>query len=324
MAIIDVENFFRLTDDFELKTYHQSRGNYLFHNSFGRNKCLFFVDDIQHPKIACIGHYKTKMGLKMLIIEGECYRTEDDFNAKKIEAFYAEIRNMNYDIIEVNASLPYRFEYEFAMRQAGYLRPVGQFSMPVSKYIDLQNEIKYNQNWKRNIKKSLTNALIFKHIEKSDNKAFVDFVDIYKQMSERKALSVNFSSHNIAAMCSSNDFRLYMVYENNCAIAGIIVHTISTHAGLLYAASNKRALETSASFFMYNNVFEHLKNEGYKYFDMEKLVPGKTSTHSVFLFKNGIVGQHILLNGEWSFYRKQIYRPFMYFVKKYLFKKREL
>jgi lipid II:glycine glycyltransferase (peptidoglycan interpeptide bridge formation enzyme) len=324
MEIVNVEYFYRLTADFELKTYHQSRGMYLFHQSFGRNECLFFVDDVQQPKIACVGHLKSKYGLKMLIIEGECYRTENEFNSKQIAAFYNNICAMGYDIIEVNSSMPYVFEYEFAMRQVGFLRPVGQFSMPISKYISLQNEIKYNQNWKRNIKKSASNSLELKQIESNNKQAFEDFMLIYNKMSDRKALSVNFSSKNIEALCSENDFRLFMVYENNIAIAGIIVHCSNKHAGLLYAATTLRALETSASFFMYNSLFDKLKSDGFTYFDMEKLVPGKTSTHSVFLFKNGIEGQHILLSGEWAYYSKSIYRPLMYFVKKHLFKKREL
>lgn len=324
MEIVDVEYFYKLTADFELKTYHQSRGMYLFHQSFGRNECLFFVDDVHQPKIACIGHLKSKFGLKMLIIEGECYRAENECKTKQIAAFYSDICAKGYDILEVNSSMPYRFEYEFAMRQAGFLRPVGQFSMPVSKYICLQNEINFNQNWKRNIKKSASNSLELKQIESDNKQAFEDFMLIYNKMSDRKALSVNFSSKNIEALCSVSDFRLYMVYENSFAIAGIIVHCSNKHAGLLYAATAARALETSASFFMYNSVFEKLKNDGFTHFDMEKLVPGKTSTHSVFLFKNGIEGQHILLNGEWACYKKSIYRPLMYFVKKYLFKKREL
>jgi hypothetical protein len=57
---------------------------------------------------------------------------------------------------------------------------------------------------------------------------------------------------------------------------------------------------------------------------MEKLVPSTKPINSVFLFKNGVEGKHIVLNGEWSWYKNLYYRPLMYFVKKYLMKKREL
>ena len=57
---------------------------------------------------------------------------------------------------------------------------------------------------------------------------------------------------------------------------------------------------------------------------MGRIVPSHLlNLKGVFDFKDGIHGEYVIYNGEWSWYKKQYYRPLIYFVKKYLLKKRE-
>ena len=60
-----------------------------------------------------------------------------------------------------------------------------------------------------------------------------------------------------------------------------------------------------------------------KTFDMEKLAPSIHSTNAVFLFKNGIKGEYIVVNGEWSWHKNSFLRPLMYIAKKWFLKKIE-
>ena len=324
MVIIDQIKFFDITQKFEIVPFSQLKGMYDFHALLGSNRIQFLVNDIINPTIACFGHVKKILNKKMIQIEGECYAKINDINIENIRDFYSDICQLGYDFIEVCSNSEYNFDYEIALRQAGYLRPVGQFSIPNTKIIDLTQEIRFNRNWKRNIKKALDNELIFEIIDEPSLNDCEDFEKIYRQMSGRKSMSYFLSVKQIQSLCKTKDFQLFFVLHANIRIAGIIIYKRRAHAGGGFAATNNIALNLSASFFMYNALFDYLSQNNFKTFDMEKLVPSTKSVNSVFLFKNGVEGKHIVLNGEWSWYKKDFYRPLMYFVKKYLMKKREL
>ena len=324
MDIIDNISFFNFTQDFELVPYTQSQGMYEYHALTGSNRIHFFVNSKFEPTIACFGHEKSFGLLKMIQIEGECYAKKSDFNIDNIRSFYSDICHSGYDIVETCSNDYYDFEYETALRQAGYLRPVGQFSMPVTKIIDLTSDITFTKNWKQNIKKSSRYELIFEPVTNLLLSDCKDFITIYNEMLQRKSLGNPLTVAQIYALCKTGNFCLYFVTYKNVRIASTIIHERKTHAGSWYAATNNEALHLSASFFMYKSLLEYLKTKGFKTFDMEKLVPSTKAINSVFLFKNGIEGNFIPLNGEWSWYKKSYYRPLMYFVKKFLMKKREL
>lgn len=324
MVLINHEAFFKITEQFEVIPYTQSRGMFEYNALSGIDRIKFFVNNLEQPTIACFGHEKSFFSKKMILIEGECCLNAKQLTIDNIRSFYNEITLLGYDFVEVCSNSEYSFNYETALRQAGFLRPVGQFSMPVTKIIDLTSEIKYNQNWKRNIKKSIQNELVFEPVVNPQINDCNDFITIYQEMISRKFLSISFSKEHIFALCKSGDFRIFFISTNQQRIAGIIVHQRKTHAGLLYAATGQLALQNSASFFLYNELFKYLKINNVMSFDMEKLVPSTLPVNNVFIFKNGIVGNIIQLNGEWAWYKKSYYRPLMYFVKKYLMKKKEL
>jgi len=324
MELIDSSTFFNIIKSFEIIPYTQLKGMYDFHALSGTNRIHFFVNSINDPTIACFGHEKKFLNKKMILIEGECYANTSALKTERIRSFFSELCQLGYDFVEVCSNDKYNFDYETALRQAGYLRPVGQFSMPNTKIIDLTQEVKYNRNWKRNIKKAIGNELEFEIINDVNTKDCQDFQRMYQEMSIRKTMSQSLSVEQIQALCKTENFQLFFVLLGNVRIAGILIYKIKAHAGGGFAATNKIALDLSASFLMYSALFDYLKKNGFQTFDMEKLLPSTKSVNSVFLFKNGIEGKHIVLNGEWAWYKKDYYRPLMYFVKKYLMKKREI
>lgn len=324
MIITDKNLYFQILEKFKIVPYTQSRGWYDVHSLYKPERIIFFVNDNENPTIACYAHKKIFLGVKMILIEGEAYKDSKSSNLKDIRNFYKNISELGYQIIEVASNATYDFDYETALRQAGYLRPIGQFCLPSTKIIDLQQPIQYNQNWKRNLKKNQSFNLKFDVISKTTLEDCEDFLDIYRMMTNRKNLTFNFSPQQVFNLCSSDNFQLFFVSENGERQAAIIIHKANNKAGLLYAATTKNALNTFASFFMYDQLFKYLSESGFLFFDMEKLLPSTDAVNNVFLFKNGIQGTHLQLNGEWSWYKNAIYRSSMYFVKKYLMKKREL
>ena len=325
MQQIDGNIFFEITQNFDFMPFTQSEGWRAFNSAKDENRFVFFVDNVENPQIACMGHVKKFAWLKMLQIEGECFADEKNIDSKKIKDFYQELIKTDFDIIEVNSSLIYNALYEIGIRQAGFLRPVGMFSMPLSILIDLQNKISYNRNWERNLKKAENFNLKFEIVENASQKDCSDFCEIFNSMSKRKALN-NLNLQQVFALLNDKNFQLLFIKQNEIRIAGIIIFlnkNAQTAVGV-FAASSQKALENHATFFMYDVMFQYLKTQKINFYDMARIAPSTHSKQSVFIFKNGVKGEYLLYCGEFSFYKRHIYRPLMYFVKKYLFKRIEV
>lgn len=330
MVVIPDKNiFFALTRDFEYIPYSQSEGWYNYLSCTKPDEAerfVFLADDADKPTIACFGLVMKFAWLKLVIIEGECLQKKG-ISINQIRNFYEGVTSLGFDFIEVNSLYPYNAEYEIGIRQAGYLRPIGMFSMPLSLWVNLQQEkIQYNQNWKRNIKKASTQNLSFEVVTSPTEKDVSMFFDLYKDLLSQKGFAHYLPEKQIACLLFSSNFGLaYVKDDEHTPVAAIIFHKDEKAgtAGLLYAAKSKAAETLGATFLMYDSLFAYLKEKGYTVFDMEKLVPSTHSTNSVFLFKNGIKDQQVLYMGEWAWYKSRMWGVLMYFVKKYLFKKRE-
>lgn len=324
MDQIDKNLFFRIISEFKIVTFHQTEGWLAFCNYADNKKIIFLVDNIYNPQIACFAHIKKALGLKMLLMEGLCIKSSL-YNYSEIQGFYTSITNLGFDIVEVNSSLKYTSNFEIGIRRAGFMRPVGTFSVPLSNWINLQEQIHYNNNWKRNLKKAEEHKLTFQIISKPSEDIVNQIVNFYNKFTKEKGFSHYLNYNATFNILQSNDFSLGIVYDNfNNISSEIIFHHHGQHSGLLFAAKSQNAKINGSTFFMYDQLFKYLNAKSFQKFDMEKLQPSIHSTDGVFLFKNGIKGEHVLYNGEWSWYKKQIYRTPMYFVKKYLMKKNEL
>ncbi len=324
MNIIDKNKFFEITKQFEYVPYTQTEAWHAHFVGHKNDSFAFFVDDEHKPKIACVAHVKKALGLKMLLLEGECLLVKT-YKSSLIKSFYETMTSLNYDMIEIVSNYPYNSEFEVGIRRAGFLRPVGSFSMPLSNWINLQEDIKCNSNWTRNFKKSQAFDLDFELVQRPSLDIVKSVVFFYNKFSSEKGLSHLLVVESINKLLQSDSFSVGLVKNKEKEILSfIIIHNTKKHAGLLYAASGDKSKDSGATFFMYTELFKVLKEKGLNTFDMEKLVPSTHSTDGVFLFKDGVKGIRTVYNGEWSWYKKSIYRPLMYFVKKWMFKKREV
>lgn len=323
-VISDKSQFFGLIKDFEHVPFVQTEGWRNYHASIKHDSIRYFVDDEHNATIACFGHAKSFMGLKMLIVEGECLKQKTT-SAKKIKLFFEGFFDLGYDIIEIDSYLPFQTEFEIGIRQAGFLRPVGMFSIHLSSFIDLTQSSGFNDNWKRNLKLANQSELSFEMVDEPNIADCEAFAKQYQELIMDKKINHNLTVPQIELLLSSPNFGLAKVTDNHQRlISAIIFHKSGTHAGLLYASKNHLAKQTGATFFMYKKLLESLSAKGFATFDMERLLPSTHSTNGVFLFKQGIKSNHIIYNGEWSWYKRSIYRPMMYFVKRFLMKKVEV
>lgn len=324
MIIHDKNSYFQILEKFEIVPYTQSRGWCEMQSLYKPERVKYFVNDMDNPTIACFAHEKKMLGVRMIVIEEEAFKDELAHTPAEIKKFYEIINATGYKIIEISSNSKYDFDYEIALRQAGFLRPVGLFSLPSTKIIDLTNPIGYNRDWKNNLKKAAKNGLEFEPVERVEKFHSEEFIKIYSEMSRSKSIGIPFNAELIEKLCSTGEFKLFFVLRNGVRIASTIIFQRNESALSLYAASGSIARSTSASYFMYDELFKYLADSGVKTFDMGKLLPSKEPVNNVFLFKNGIEGKHIQLNGEWARYSNPFYRFSMYFVKRYILKRKEI
>lgn len=324
VEIRDKEHYFNLIKDFEFIPFTQTRGWYDYNASIKPDSIRCFVDNESQPKIACFGHEKRFLGLKMLLIEGECVR-QLPHNSKIVKPFFDGLKELGYDLVEMDSYSVYESEYEIGARQSGFLRPVGMFSIHLSSWIDLSKPLIFNDNWKRNLKLARNANISFRIVEHPTRQDAEIYSSLNQQLADDKDINSSLTTNQIEIITSSENFGLAFVEnESSEVISAIIFHTINRHSGLLYAAKSAKAKECGATFFMYEQLLTQLATKGYATFDMERLLPSTHSTNGVFLFKQGIRGEHVHYNGEWSWYKRAYLRPAIYFVKRFLMKRIEV
>ena len=332
MTKINKIQFFDILDNFGVVPFTQSRGYVEMLDSGKSERFVFYTDSLSTPTFALCGRISAVAGKKMLSIEGECYNEKPDFENRKesqkfiskLQDFYTNLTKDEFDIVEVQSNAQWNFGFETALRKAGFLRPVGQFSIPVTRIIDLRKDIEYDRNWKRNLAKVVENNLTYEVITQPKAKDILDFCSIYNNMGKRKKLAV-LSEKGIASLLDDSAFHILFVKQGEERIAAIIFYIHNNSSTGVYAAATEKALATGASCFMYMSMFEHLTSQECEFYDMAKLLPSSDdSIGKVFQFKNGVEGTNLILNGEFAWYRKSYMRVAMYFIKKIILKKREL
>lgn len=324
VSLSDKNNFFTLINDFEYVPYTQAEGWYKY-NSFSKPEdVVFIVNDAAKPTVACFGYVKKFFGLRLLMIEGECLK-KNNVSREIIQSFFEDITKLGYDFVEVSSIAIYNPEYEIGIRSAGYLKPVGTFSVHLSKLIDLQNGVAFSGNWRRNLKKAEKHHLKFQVIENVSQNNINTFLYLYDRLLADKKFHHEILPDQLEYLLADPHFKLAVAKDDNGeANAVFIFFTDGKNAISLFTAKSEEAKDNGAMFFIYAKLLEHLQQTTHRYFDVGRLLPSVTKElNGVFDFKDGMKGDYVIYNDEWSWYRKNRYRTMMYLVKKFLMKKRE-
>lgn len=299
--------------------FSQSEGWIRMQSGGREERVRYFLDE----NIGCAAHVKRFGGLSMLMVDTECLRHKET-KASTYKQFYEDLRRQGCQIVEVNSRRPYSAACEVGMRQAGYLRPVGSFSYELTKLIDLQQPVSYDENWRRHLKKTASAGLKLTDTGNPTQDDCADFVRLYEEMGRRKHLRVPADSASLAMLLADKRFRLYFLETSDKErIATILIHLRGEEAGLIYAANGAKADGLYAGFEMYRQLLETLQEAGVRVFDMEKMGASAHSTNAVYQFKNGIRGTLTALCGEWSAYRYRGTALGMYFIKKYVWHRQQ-
>lgn len=322
--IEDKERYFDLIKDFATIPFTQSVGWHNYNHALKPGSIRYFVDDEKQPQMACFGHEKRLAGLKLLIVEGECYRQPVQ-KSKAIKALFETIKNGGFDLIEFDSYSIYEAEFEIGARKAGFRRPVGLFSTPMSLLVHTDKPLVFDRNWLRNIDKSSNLQMSCQEITSRSQADLADFLKIYNEMCSFKNFQYKINLQQLVALFSDPSMSLFALKnEQGIAVAYRIVHHHYGYATDVFAANSPAQNLPGATHYFVSSIIEALKDKGVTRFDFARVLYGYPELEKVAQFKSGIKAEHILYNGEWSWYKHPIFRPLMYFVKRYLMKRIEV
>jgi lipid II:glycine glycyltransferase (peptidoglycan interpeptide bridge formation enzyme) len=297
-------DFFKLQERFERIPFTQAESWYAYLKQQGK-EIVFYADDLTDPVILVWGVVE-KVPLskkKLLRIEGECCK---DYTDEKLLAFFRELRNEDFAGIEFNSNTPYNVEFEVHLRRAGFVRPVGSFSCPLTIEVELQQEENYNRNWKRNVRSAETSGLRVEELETLSDGIVSKIISLFAEMAELKNLGYRLSHSAIDVLTKANGIRTFAVYDASDRLMAVrIIHVHNSYASDVIAANANEGRNSGATFLLMQRIFETLRKEGFTVFDFGRIPPSNHASDNVYLFKNASRGKKVQYNGEWTSYKSR-------------------
>lgn len=284
----------------------------------------YFIDDSKNPQIGCVAFLKKKAGLTMLCIQGECLKSETAVSRKQRTAFYSDILRNDYDIYDINLNTIYTEDEEIAMRRTGLLRPTGLFSTTLSKLISLSSPREYDKSWRRNLRLAHNEGLTFSITDSPTQAQIANYAAKHAELLRRKHFSGSLTAAGLTTLFSDNRFRLAIVCApDGTDLAEGIIYSSPENSNFLYSYTTVRGRELSASYMLYEGIFNALAAEGIEYFDMGRISPAAHEKDKLFLFKDGVKGRYVKYLGEWEWCRHRWQSEMLYFMKKYVWHRQQ-
>ncbi|MDD2797790.1 MAG: GNAT family N-acetyltransferase [Bacteroidales bacterium] len=324
VEIRNKEQYFDLLKEFDYIPYTQTESWYKLYSARKPIHTRFFVDNLEQPEIAFFGYQKRFLGFKMFFIEGESFK-HLPVDGKKLKSLFEDLQSVGFDVIEMDSSLPYDPQYEIGMRRAGFLRPVGLFSSSFSSLVNTNAPNDFDRNWKQNLKKAEKVNLRYEFSETIDKDQITEFYAMYQEMLDRKRVSDSTKFVQFLELIDQPGFGFCSVKnDEDKIICAVIFYHYNGEGVDLYRVTSLEARSNGASFFIYKHLFSSLAEFGLSSYDMGRLTPSIHSKDAIFTFKSGAGGVFIIYNGEWAWYKRPLYRPLMYLVKRFLMKRIEV
>lgn len=312
--IVSSEKFFSLTENFTDLSFHQSKGYYLQKKN---GKEIFFVNNLTNPTVGCFGTVYKSMGIQILRINTLCYNNP---NNNELVDFLRSLR-ISCDIIDINDENTYSPYVEKSFRLAGFRKPLGQFRTNLTIIVYLDDELKYDRLWKRNIKRaSAISDILFEEITELTETVIDSVARLFKENSIQKQLSYSYTEKDLTAWMSDSKFHLYVVRLKDEIVAARIIMVNGVKSYDVATANGEKARNIrGVTHYLLDNIFNNLKEKGIKTFDFSCVPIGRRGAEGVCEFKQGVKsGELIQYNGPWI-YTKHVYQRWLvFFINKYI------
>lgn len=314
MQIISLQQYKQLTSDFQWQPFTQSVDFLL--SQVNEDGILCLIDNTDNPQIACGAIIRKKWGKTMLLVKGEQLKTFE-IKAKLYREFYEQLSKLDFDIIELNLNTPYSFEREIALRQAGYLRPVGLFSTTLSKYVSTNQSPVLDKSWQRNLKAAHNANLNYLITHNPSDSQLTDYCKYNDELLARKQFADKLSAEQLRTMFADKRFALcYITTADDQILAGGIFYMHPAASTFLYSFTTLQGRELAASYYLYEVIIKYLKENNISAFDLGRLSPAAHNKNNLFLFKDGIGGDYVSYVGEWQRCRQKYMPLALYLLKK--------
>lgn len=303
--IVDEAKFKKCAEHIGFIPFEQSCVWRKFKDSSGVSY-MYFIDQSNDPHLACWGKVFKKLYIgRVLNIVGEIKKT--GLSQKQIKFFFQSIiADAQCDMIIFNSNSLYDCVYEIGLRRAGFIRPLGNRMCPLTILVDIQNERKFDRQWKRNLKKAVEEELIFEIVENPQIQDARVVSTMFEELKKMKSLNYTLNPDGVYNLLSDNKFILYYVKKDNRYLCSRIIYVECSWAFDVFASNSFESRKYSATNYLMEKIFDHLKDKGVKMFDFSRIPPSNNDTDSVYLFKNSSGGFPAQYMGEWVWCKKKI------------------
>jgi hypothetical protein len=315
--ILDKERFFNIQRSMYFIPYEQTEGWHNYQAFLRKSECIYFVDDENQPNICAWGLIRVIPIIgRILQIYGDSYN--EGIARSHINFFYDEIVQYSenrFIFVYISNSSLYDINYEMAIRQAGFIRPLLLIMCPLSIMVDLDC-INTHQTWKRRMKEAQKHNLKFQYIAEPNMEHISLVVQMYSELSSLKKLGYTLDENSLRILLNSSFFKLFIVYtSDDRPLMARIVYVRNNFSYDIIAANSSASREIrGSSYYMVNSILDWLKNNNVKRFDFGRIGPGKRSTNSVYEFKSYIGSPEVSYNGEWVYSKHKIMERIIYFL----------
>lgn len=149
-----------------------------------------------------------------------------------------------------------------------------------------------DQKWRNCLNRAQKNNLTV--IEGDDDKLFNDFIDIYREMHDRKgfAESSDVNEFRRIQMYLPKEYKLRILvcYQNGKACAGVICSAIGKTGIYMFGATSNVGMKTNGSYLLQWRTIEWLKNRGCTAYDLHGI--DKINNPGTYHFKAGLCAKN--------------------------------
>lgn len=295
--------FWDIQQKMDYVSFDQSKAWHDYKMAEKKLPIAYFVDNEKKPMICCWGiEYKYPFIGRILKIDGEAINENVDIADYK--SFYSRLRNAvknKYVFIKLSSNNIYNIDYEIAVRQSGFIRPMVLTACPLSIILDFQNEAPRKKTWNRQLKYAEKECLKFEYVDKPTPRHLKIVCELYDELAKTKGLKERLNLAYLEILLRSESFKLFFVYSNeDKPLAARIVYINKLKSYDWVAANSNEARKIrGVTYYMMECVFDWLKINGVDIFDFGRIGPAVGGANSVYEFKSYSGGKTVSYNGEW-------------------------
>lgn len=149
-----------------------------------------------------------------------------------------------------------------------------------------------DQKWRNCLNRAQKNNLTV--IEGDDDRLFGDFIDIYKEMHDRKGFveSSDVNEFRRIQQCLPKEYklRIFLCYQDDIPCAGVICSAIGKTGIYMFGATSNVGMKTNGSYLLQWKVVEWLKNRGCTVYDLHGI--DKVKNPGTYHFKAGLCAKN--------------------------------